>query len=305
MGDSIDKELTALAEAIDSQCEGDGAQSTPLPGLSLARVTTPSHPLQTTYDAAVCVIAQGRKQAMLGDQRFEYGAGNYLLVSIDVPVTGQIVEASAKKPYLSLLLELDSDILGELILQAGSEAERAEQLHPSLAVANASPQLLDAATRLVRLLQTPEDLAALGKPTKQEIFYWLLKGRCGAQLRQISQSESKLQQVNRAVTWLKQHFRERVHADDLADIASMSASALYKHFRIITNMTPLQYQKQLRLQEARRLMLFDALDAGSASHAVGYESPSQFSREYSRLFGAPPMKDLARLREAPAELRYV
>lgn len=289
-----------LAALIDRYSAQDGMHPTPIPRVALIRSSTPTEPLHTLHEPALCIVAQGRKLVMLADTMFEYDPANYLVVSVDVPIVGQVIEASEAKPYLCLRIDLDAKLLADFVLESGADREAAVSPGPSLMLSEVTPELLDAAIRLVRLLETPRDIPVLAPLAEREILYRLLQGEQAARLQQIAASESRLQQVNRAISWIKKNFDKPFSVDEVAAEARMSASSLHEHFKSITAMTPLQYQKQLRLQEARRLMFGQTIDAATASHRVGYESPSQFSREYARLFGAPPMRDIERLRSSPS-----
>ena len=288
-----------LAELIDRFSKDDGIHTTAIPRLSLIRSARPTEPLHALHEPALCIVAQGRKLVMLGELVFEYGAAKYLVVSVDVPIIGQVIEASTAAPYLCLRLDLSPAVLGALILEAGMMRGAAEQSGASLMLSAVTPELLDAAVRLLRLLDNPADIPVLAPLAEREILYRLLRSDQAPRLQQIAVADSKLQQVNRAISWIKNNFDKPFSIERIAVEARMSASALHEHFKVVTAMSPLQYQKQLRLQEARRLIFSQAMDAASASHHVGYESPSQFSREYRRLFGAPPVRDIERLRASP------
>jgi AraC-like DNA-binding protein len=292
-----------FAALIDQYTQSEGVQETALPRVALIKLSQPSEPMHGLHRPALCILAQGRKQVIVGSNIYFYDASQYLVVSVDVPVVGQVVDATPENPYLSFRLNLDPTLISELILEAGL-AEDAGRDSPGagLSVSEVTPELLDAVMRLLRLLGNPRDLAVLGPLAEREILYRLLQGPDAARLRQIAQADSKLQRVTRAINWIKQHFSEPFSIETLAAEARMSASALHHHFKQVTAMSPLQYQKQLRLQEARRLILIQGSDAASAGHQVGYESPSQFSREYSRLFGAPPLRDANRLKASPEML---
>jgi AraC-like DNA-binding protein len=292
-----------FAALIEQYTRGDGLLDTALPRVSLAKMSKPSEPMHGVHQPALCIIAQGRKQVILGDSIYFYDASQYLVASVDVPVVGQVVEATPEKPYLSFKLNLDPAMISELILESGltNDVER-EVPSTSLSLSTVTPELLDAVMRMLRLLDNPRDIAVLGPLAEREILYRLLNGPDAARLRQIAQVDSKLQRVTRAISWIKLHFTEPFSIELLASEARMSTSALHHHFKQVTAMSPLQYQKQLRLQEARRLILIQGSDAASAGHQVGYESPSQFSREYSRLFGAPPLRDANRLKATPGAL---
>ncbi|ARQ03004.1 AraC family transcriptional regulator [Pseudorhodoplanes sinuspersici] len=295
-------EAGELAALIDRFSGADGIQPTAIPRLVLIRCSQPTEPLHALHEPALCIVAQGRKQVMLGDTIYDYDPAHYLVVSVDVPIIGQVIEASPSRPYLCLRLDLDPVVLSALILDAGADDATDQLPQSSLQLDVVTLELLDAAIRLVRLLATPRDIGMLAPLAEREILYRLLHTPQGARLRQIARADGKLQQINRAIDWIKKNFRESFSIEQIAAEARMSASALHDHFKTVTAMTPLQYQKQLRLQEARRLMVGLSLDAAAAGHEVGYDSPSQFSREYRRLFGAPPARDVARLRETPGML---
>ncbi len=288
-----------LAELIDRFAPSDGVNATPIARVLLIRASRPTMPLHVLHRPAVCFVAQGRKQVMVGEGIYVYDRAQHLVVSVDVPVVGQILKASPRSPYLCLRLDLDPAILGALMLESGLQAGESRQSGPALGLSATTAELLDAATRLLRLLAAPRDIAVLAPLVEREILYRLLVGEQAARLRQIAFADSRLHQVNRAIGWIKCNFAKPFSIDVVAAEACMSPSALHQHFKSITAMSPLQYQKQLRLQEARRLILSEAADAATAGRAVGYDSPSQFSREYGRLFGAPPRRDIARLKAAP------
>jgi AraC-like DNA-binding protein len=288
-----------LAALIDGNVSEDGVHPTAIPRLSLIRSSQPTEPLHVVHQPAVCFVAQGRKQVMVGDAIHVYDAAKYLVVSVEVPIVGQILEASPSQPYLCLRLDLDPVAIGALMLDAGVAPARDSAPVSALSLSPLSAELLDAVVRLTRLLTTPREISILAPLIEREVLYRLLLGDQISHLRQIALSESRMQQVNRAITWIKENFREPFSVDAVAGEARMSPSAFHQHFKAVTSMSPLQYQKQLRLQEARRLILTQTLDAAASGHAVGYDSPSQFSREYKRLFGAPPARDAAKLRSSP------
>jgi AraC-like DNA-binding protein len=251
--------------------------------------------LHSVHDAAVCLVVQGRKQVAVGDRVYRYGGSTYLVVSVDVPVTGQVTEASEAMPYLCLRLDLDRRLLGGLVL--GRAAERTDARASGLEVAPVTPSLRDAATRLLGLLDQPSDIPVLAPLIERELLYRLLTGPHASALRRIAVGRGHTHRVVRAIDFLRGHYREPIPVARLAAAAAMSPSTFHAHFKAVTGLSPLQYQKLLRLQEARRLMLHEELDAASAAYRVGYESPSQFSREYRRHFGKPPARDVAHLRE--------
>ena len=301
--DPIPAATRELARLIEQFAGEDGVLATAIPRLFLIRSSRPTDEIHAVHEPAVCLVAQGRKQVMVGQSVYVYDPAKYLVVSVDVPLVGQILEASADAPYLCLRLDLDPAAIGALMLEAKVTGVDSEQPGPALSLSSVTFELLDSAIRLVRLLAVPRDIPILAPLAEREILYRLLQGDQTSKLRQIAFAESKLQQINRAIGWIKRNFREPFSIDALASEARMSPSTLHEHFKAVTSMSPLQYQKQLRLQEARRLILSQSIDAAMAGHSVGYESPSQFSREYKRTFGAPPARDVARLRASPTWLQ--
>jgi AraC-like DNA-binding protein len=289
--------LSEIATLIARHAPGEGIQATPIARLSLVRSSTTTMPMPNVYQPLLCLAVQGGKQVVLGDQAFTYAPGRYGIVTHDLPATGRIIEATPDKPYLCLILNFDPVALGELALRVPPPPGAAPPL--GMTIADAGPDLLDAALRLLRLLDDPQALPVLAPMAEQEILYRLLTGPHGPRMRQITSGHGGVAQVGRAIAWIRQNFRERLTIDRLAAAVGMSPSSLHEHFRAVTAMSPLQFQKQLRLQDARGLMLVDGLDATTAAFRVGYESPSQFSREYRRHFGEPPARDIARLRASP------
>ncbi len=297
-----DQLLTAtqeLARLIEQFTGSDGIHVTALPRLVLVRTTCPTTAIHTVQQPAVCIIAQGRKRVLAGQSVFEYDPANYLIASVNVPIVGQVIEATPEQPYLCLRLDFDQATIATLMLEAEIRRGESDAPGPAISLSSVTPELLDSVIRLVRLLAAPRDIPILAPLAEREILYRLLLGEQADKLRQLAFAESKLQQVNRAIGWIRRNFREPFSIEAVAAEARMSPSTLHEHFKAVTSMSPLQYQKQLRLQEARRLILSQSLDAAVAGHSVGYESPSQFSREYKRTFGAPPARDIARLRASP------
>lgn len=295
--ETVGERQSELAKLIERNTGADGIHATEIPCLFLSRSSQPSAPMYGLHEPALCIIAQGRKQVLLMGNRFLYGPGQCLVVSVDLPVVGQVIEATPDIPYLGLRLDLEPGQLGALMLEMGmkpTDARRDPEI--GLSVMAVGSQLLDAVVRLVRLLETPRDIPVLAPLVVREVLYRLLSGEQAASLRHIALANHRQQSVNRAISWLKEHFAEPFRIETVARFANVSPSALHHNFKAVTSMSPLQYQKQLRLQEARRLMLGDSFDAAMAGYSVGYESPSQFSREYSRLFGAPPARDIAQLK---------
>lgn len=296
----------ALALAL-RHAPTDGLHDTALPGLALIRASATAQALPAVYAPGLVLVLQGRKQAQLGAQTLRYDPLHCLLVSMTMLPLGQITEASPAEPYLCLRLSSSTQMLADLLLQCGAAAAPVTPATHSRAAGplglNLSPvttPLLDAALRLLQLLDAPQDQAMLGPMLQREIFYRVLTGPLGGQLRALASGDSSTLRVARAVDALTQRYAEPLRIEELASLAHMSPSSLHQHFKQLTSLSPLQYQKQLRLQQARRLMLAEGLDAAAAAHQVGYESPSQFSREYRRLFGMPPGSDMAQWRQALA-----
>lgn len=290
--------LTEIAAVIARHASGDGFHATPIERVTIAQSSTVTMPMPNVYRPQLCLVAQGQKEVTLGDRVFRYAPGRYGIVTHDLPVTGQVVEATPDKPYLCLFLDFDPVMLGQLALRV-PPPPGAPSPPIGKTVSDAGTSLLDAVLRLVRLLDDPAALPVLGPLAEQEILYRLLAGPDGARMRHITSSQGRVAQVGRAIAWIGQNFRERFSIERLAAEVGMSPSSLHEHFRAVTAMTPLQFQKQLRLQDARSLMLVRDIDATTAAFHVGYESPTQFTREYRRHFGEPPARDIARLRASP------
>jgi AraC-like DNA-binding protein len=291
-----------LAERTLRHARADGVVDSIVPGLALIRASQPSQPLPSLYEPSLCVVVQGRKRAVLGDETYVYDALNYLVVSVMLPVRGQIIDATPQRPYLCLRIGIDRRVIGELLLQSGAvnghdRLAQAADADRGLYVARTDDGLLDAVVRLVRLLDSPRDAPVLAPLIMREIHYRALTGEWGRRLRELCVADSRMQRISHAIDLLRTRFAESLSIDELAGVAHMSASTFHHRFKEVTAMTPVQFQKQLRLHEARRLMLIEGLEASSAAHRVGYESPSQFSREYRRLFGAPPRREIEALRE--------
>ncbi|KFE63415.1 AraC family transcriptional regulator [Hyalangium minutum] len=292
--------LAELASWINRFSPEDGTTPTEIPHVTLHRASRTGEPLRVLYQPSVCLIAQGSKQVMLSDELYTYDASTYLVASVDLPVTGQVAQATPKAPYLCIQLDLDPVEIADLVLKAGAPKPKQQGPHRGLFLGQTSKELLEAVLRLARLLETPEDAPTLAPLAIREILYRLLKGEHGWRLGQIATENSQAQRIAQVIGWLKAHFTEPLSIEKVAREVHMSPSSLHHHFKAVTAMSPLQYQKQLRLQEARRLLLSADVDVATAGFRVGYESPSQFGREYRRLFGTPPGKDLRRLREGGA-----
>ncbi|EAR08778.1 AraC family transcriptional regulator [Reinekea blandensis] len=267
-----------------------------VPDMHFSRWTHPTDPVSYTLGASLCLIAQGRKQVLLGEDAYEYHANSYLVTSVDLPIVAQITEASDEYPYLGIIIGLDTQVLSELMVDARLPSIPARKTERGIGVSEMSLSIMKSVHRLVELQDTPQDIPILAPLIKKELFYHLLMGPQGARLRQMILSGSHSHQIAQAIQWLKANFQASDSMDELADRMNMSRSGFYQHFKAITSLSPLQYRKHLRLQEARRLMVVEQLDATTAAYRVGYESATQFNREYSRLFGKPPASDAALLR---------
>ena len=284
-------ELSRLVAAIGRHVPADGVCGTAVPGLILARNPTPTDPVALVVDPSLCIVAQGAKEVFLGGEVYRYDPAHSLLVSIDLPMSVRVAEASPARPCLAVRLSLDPAVVGELLADCPDDRPRDPPTR-GLDVSPVEPQLLDAVARLVALLDTPRAVGPLAPLVVREITYRVLVGPQGARLRQAAAAGAPAQRIARAIRWLRDRYTAPLSGESLARQARMSLSGFHQHFKAVTGLSPLQYQKRLRLQEARRLLLGGELDAAEAAFRVGYESPSQFSREYRRLFGAPPRRDV-------------
>ena len=289
-----------LAERIALAVPQDGT-TVPLAGIQLRRASSPTELGHGVSFPAVCVVAQGSKEILLGDKRYRYDPAHYLIVTAALPIASRITEASQEKPYLRFLLELAATLVSSVMVEAGHLGPRR---NPTVTAINVSPLdtgLLDAAVRLVRLLDNPADARVLAPLLKREIVYRLLRGAQGDTLHHITASSGPTQRIAEAIERLRNDFDQPLRIEEMAREVGMSVSGFHQHFRALTAMSPLQFQKQLRLQEARRFMLAEGFDAANAGYRVGYRNASQFNREYKRLFGTPPMHDVERVREVATE----
>ena len=291
--------IATLAAEIGKIARNDGDYQTAIPQLMVARRSGRTEPLSCMYMLGLAVVAQGGKRVTLNEQVVDYAPGQSLLVTVDLPVVSQVMQADLAQPFLGLLIKLDMRALVQLAADMALPPLPRDQAAQGLSLAAMEEPLLDAVLRLVRLLQEPQHIERLGPLVQQEIMVRLLTGPHGPYLRHLMAAGSPSHQVAQAIAWLRSNYHRDVLMDELAARAHMSPSTFRAHFRNLTGMSPLQYQKQLRLQEARQLMLTQSLDASSTAIRVGYESVSQFNREYSRQFGAPPQRDIKRMRELP------
>ncbi len=293
MDDGHRKDLAELAELIDRHSSSTGGNETAIPGVSCYREIEPDRTTPTVYAPSLCVIAQGRKQAMLGREVYRYGPSEYLIVSVDLPITGTVTEASDARPYLCLKIDIDLQQLSELVLdtqRAISESAR------GLFVGKLDPKTRESVLRLARLLDAPDDIPVLAPMMMREVYYRMLRSDYGDAIAQIALKGSNLQRIARAVRRIRADLTRPIKVKELAELAGMSTSSFHAHFKSVTAMSPLQFQKHLRLLEARKIMLSAGADAARTAYRVGYESPSQFSREYARMFGNPPARDISLLR---------
>lgn len=282
--------LDTLIDLIGRHAPGDGTHATAIPGVKLLRAASPTMPMPVIYAPTLVLVAQGTKQAALGATSYRYDPAHFLVASVELPVMGSVIEASSSHPYLCLQLDLDPAELSDLAIRYPATAGTEITAPAGLTLNTTTPELLDAAIRLLGLLDTPQDIHALAPLTLREILYRLLTGSGSGIIRHMAQADSRLNQIARAIVWIRAHFRGPCRIEDAAQVAGMSRSTFHFHFKAITNMSPIEFRTQLRMQEARRLMVSDAADAASAGFQVGYESPSQFSRDYARMFGMPPAR---------------
>lgn len=293
---TLDALRAAMVESIGHRTVGNTDSPTPISSLSFFRREMPMPPSICLVAAGIVLVVQGEKQMLVGGEAYPYDIHHFLITSLDLPANSQIVSASPEKPCLGLVLKLDLRIMAELIAQGGLPLPAERSNDRSVGIGTVTPVLLEPFKRLLDLLDEPETIPVLAPLIEREIHYRLLKSDQAARLWQIASVGSQGHRVAKAIDWLKVNYTATLRIEDLAAHAQMSPSSLHHHFRQLTAMSPLQYQKWLRLNEARRLMLNEDLDAASAAFGVGYESPSQFSREYTRLFGAPPKRDIEGLR---------
>lgn len=289
---SLEQLRTLIASGADRAGPG-------LDGVTLSLIEQPTAPSATMAEPVLALVAQGAKRLTLGDRIYEYGAGEYLVVSVDLPVTGYFSEARPDRPFLGFGLTLRPAAIASLLLDSGHTGPGSGHRSPTppgIAISTASEDLIDAVIRMIQLLDRPADLPVLAPMIEREILWRLLTGDQGAMVRQIGLADSRLSQISRSIRWIREHCADSLRIEDLARMSTMSVSAFHRHFRAVTAMTPIQYQKRIRLQEARLLLLTAPQDVASVGFSVGYDSASQFSREYRRQFGVPPGQDAARLR---------
>ncbi|MFF5139946.1 AraC family transcriptional regulator N-terminal domain-containing protein [Streptomyces sp. NPDC013157] len=299
--------LDELCSLIDRHAPRDADAVPAIDGLMLTRAERPTGPRSGIVDPVLALVAQGAKRLTLGGRIYDYEVGQYLVVSVDLPVSGQCTRATAERPFLGFGFRLRPARIAALLLESGTDPYAAGMRRrtdlPALAVGEAPADLVDAAVRMVRLLDRPTDIAVLAPMIEREILWRLITGEQGALVRQIGLADGRLTQISRAVRFIRDHYSDPLRIEDLARLSGMSASPFHRYFRAVTAMTPIQYQKHIRLQEARLRLMSSTDDVADVGYAVGYDSASQFSREYRRQFGRPPGADAVRLRNAEDEVR--
>ncbi|WP_248928880.1 AraC family transcriptional regulator [Paenibacillus hamazuiensis] len=292
----MEQALQQLALLIRRHAPSNGIHRTAVPSLTLMHAARLSEPLESVYKPSICVVAQGAKIATLGDETYRYDPSTYLAVSVELPIIGRIIEASPEIPYLSLKLSFDTDVILDIVKETKRPDFVPAEVSRGITVNRTSPALLEAIVRLMQLLNEPEDVSVLAPLVIREILYRVLQGKQSALIHQFAIIGSHAHSIAQTIQLINRQYDRPLAIEQLAKTINMSTSAFHKHFKRVTTMSPLQYQKTVRLQEARRLMLTESVQASDAAFRVGYESPSQFSREYARMYGRPPMLDVQELR---------
>ena len=284
-----------LAQKIASFMGKEENRTTEIPGVSLHQRIAPSPPCRMTYHPGIIVVAQGRKKVNLGRASFTYDESRFVVTAVDLPIVSWVDKATEEVPCLALSIQLDMSMVRDLLSREEIHVAAAPSDSPAMSIGETTPEFLNACCRLVDLLGNPQDIPFLSGLIQREIIYRVLRGRVGARLRAVATLGDQSHRTAKAIAWITANYAKPLRLEELAELASMGMSTLHHHFRTLTAMSPLQYQKQLRLQSARNLMLNQGLDAAGAAFEVGYESATQFSREYSRFFGQPPMRDIRAL----------
>jgi AraC-like DNA-binding protein len=297
MYEEICKQQRELANLIYRYTEQDGVHPTDISSLFLIRESVVSEPIARVNETSFCIILQGEKEVMLADKRFRYGPGHYIVASADLPVTGQVIKASSDTPYLALKLEFSPNQILEVISDSEIYVGKKKNAKRAMFVSEVEPFLLDAVNRLARLLENPKHITVLAPLFTKEILYWILQGPKGEALEQMAIEGSNGNRIREVTEYIINNYDSSFKIEELAEIANMSLASFHRHFKEVTAMSPIQFQKQLRLQEARRMLLADPTDIADVAFRVGYESQSQFSREYSRMFGCSPREDINRMRK--------
>ena len=297
----LNKDLTevrhALVGRISKWTANEEQVKLPIPGMEFHKYTSPTVPTNALHEPSICLVVQGVKRVQLNEAEYVYDANHYLFTSVNLPIIATIIEASPQAPFFGITWTLDLGVAAQLIADSGLPPQRNRQTESGVALGAVTPELLNIYIRILDMLDIPEDIPILSPMIHKELLYRLLTGDQGDRLRQITKTESHSLQISKAIDWLLTHYNETVRMEELASDVGMSKSTFNHHFRAVTAMSPLQFQKWIRLHETRRLMISENQDAAGAALRVGYESPSQFSREYSRQFGAPPKQDIKNLQQ--------
>jgi AraC-like DNA-binding protein len=299
INDLARQQLRELARLTVKYSKGDGIHPTLIQGLQCIRLSARHQELPHVYQPCVCVIVQGAKQVLLEEEIYRYTPMQFLAVSVDLPLLGQVTEASAESPYLCLAIDIDARTIADLITASGDAGWRRGETARGLFVGDLDDALLESVVRLARLLDAPRDMPVLAPLALREFHYRLLMSPYGSAIAQMGIAGSNTHKIGQVIRRIKSHYSEPIRVEELASLANMSPSSFHQHFKAVTAMSPVQYQKRLRLTEARHMLLAEQADAASAAYRVGYQSVSQFSREYARMFGAPPRRDVEGLRNAP------
>ncbi|TCP21497.1 AraC-like DNA-binding protein [Scopulibacillus darangshiensis] len=297
MFEQLYRQRVELAKAIECHTGSDGSHMTAIPSLFFSHYSNNTGPNYGVHKPSLCIVVQGMKEVLLSQELFRYGPADYLVASVNLPITGQVTEASSEIPYLALKLEFTPGEILDVLREFQMGIDKKENTKRGMYVSKIEPSLLDAVTRLARLLDTPKDIPVLAPLIRKEIIYRVLQGNHGGMLKQIAIEGSSTNQISDVIEHIMNNYEKSFKIEELAEIGNMGVSSLHRHFKEVTAMSPIQFQKQLRLQEARSLLLSESADAADVAFQVGYESPAQFSREYSRMFGFPPKEDIKRLRE--------
>lgn len=285
-----------LLQLVQQVAVNEGLNSTAIPNVFCYKVSRTQITMPAVYEPCLCIIVQGRKNVLLGADMLSYGELEFLVASVDLPILGTVVEASEQQPYYVIQINIDVRLLSELLLQMEHLAVANRKAESGLFIGQVDPQMGDSLLRLLTLMQVPDDIPVLGESLVREMHYRMLRSNYGKEIAQISLKGTPTQRISVAIQKLRRDYDQTVTIEELAAMAGMSVSSFHAHFKAVTNMSPLQFQKSVRLVEARSLMIAQHLDAASTAYKVGYESPSQFSREYARMFGSPPARDIARIR---------
>ncbi|MBE7679528.1 AraC family transcriptional regulator [Paenibacillus sp. P13VS] len=297
MDNDVTRQMQEMAQLIRRFIPSDGIHATAIPSLSLIRASEISQPIYSVHQPALCIVAQGSKLVVLGRESYTYDRTQYLVASVNLPISGQVVQATAEKPYLCVRLDFDSNQIFDLIQSpAAMQSKPDNSTQRGLFVSSIKVPLLEAIIRLVRLLDTPEDIPILAPMFIREILYRIIQDEHGHSIKQFAVQNSHAQHIAKVIEVIQSEYDKPLRVDQLAAMVNMSSSSLHYHFKAITAMSPIQFQKQIRLQEARNMLIAGSTDAADAAFQVGYESPSQFSREYARMYGLPPKSDIQRLR---------